>query len=182
MVSIIVSVLVPLLLYFLNKASKQNIAASGEGHYKLRMNKMYLIIGAASALVGILCLLLPVLAEEYSLEIFIASGVMFLFFMGCAVPCIMWYKNHNLIFGEQGFIAENAYGKRQDMQWGDISQVSFSSFAGVVSVVDKQGNVAKAHQHLVGFSSFVKTLIAQRDKYHFDAESLPLKTLGLGSY
>jgi hypothetical protein len=64
------------------------------------------------------------------------------------------------------------------MQWGDISQVSFSSFVGVISVVDKQGNVAKAHQHLVGFSSFVKTLIVQRDKYHFDTESLPLKTLG----
>lgn len=40
MVAVIVSVLVPLLLYVLNKASKQNIAASGEGHYKLRMNKM----------------------------------------------------------------------------------------------------------------------------------------------
>lgn len=182
MVSIIILVIVALLLYFLNRSSKQRVAALDNGGYELRMNKAYLIIGVAGAIVGVLFLLMPILADEYSLEIFIASGVMFLFFTGLTVPCIMWYKNHSLFFSEQGFVAENAYGKRQDMQWGNISQVSFSSFAGVISVVDKQGNVAKAHQHLVGFSSFVKMLIAQKNKYQFDIESLPLKTLGLDNY
>ncbi|NML64019.1 hypothetical protein HHL22_02260 [Hymenobacter sp. RP-2-7] len=182
MVPIIVSIIVPLLLYLLNRSSKQKVTALDNGGYELRMNKAYLIIGIAGAVVGLLFLLMPILADEYSLEIFIASGVMFLLVMGFTVPCIMWYKNHSLFFGEQGFITENAYGKRQDMQCGDISQVSFSSFAGVVSVVDKQGNVAKAHQHLVGFSSFVKMLMAQRDKYHFDTKSLSLKTLGLNNY
>jgi hypothetical protein len=179
MVAITVSVLVPLLLYFLNKASKKNVAASGEGSYELRMNNLYLLMGIMSAFLGLLFLLMPVLSNEYSLEIFIASGVMFLVFIGFAVPCILWYKNHRLFFNEQGFILKGAYGKKLQIKWEDISQVSFSSFTGVITVVDRQGNIAKAHQHLVGFSSFVKMLLVQKDKYRFASELLPLKTLGL---
>jgi glucan phosphoethanolaminetransferase (alkaline phosphatase superfamily) len=163
----------------MNRGSKQTVLISSDGHYELRMNKMYLIIGVICALIGLISLLIPVLANEYSSQIFTASGILFLFFVGGGIYCILWYRNHRLFFSEQGFTTESAYGEKQNMKWDDISQVSFNSFAGMVRVVDKQGNIAKAHQHLVGFSSFIKTLLAQKGKYHFATESLPLKALGL---
>ncbi len=117
MVPIIVSILVPLLLYFLNKASKQNVVAVNEGIYELHMNIIYLIIGVAGAIMSVLFLLLPVLADEYSVEIFIAAGLMFILSMGFSIPCILWYKNHRLSFDKAGFISENAYGKIQKTNW-----------------------------------------------------------------
>jgi glucan phosphoethanolaminetransferase (alkaline phosphatase superfamily) len=179
MVPVIVSILVPLLLYFLNKASKQNVAALNDGSYELRMNTAYLIIGAAGVIVSLLFLLLPVLADEYSIGIFTVSGIMFLLFMGFSVPCFLWYKNHHLSFNEAGFISRSAYGKSQQIKWHEINQVRFSAFMGVLYVTNKQGDTVKAHQHLVGFSSFIKMLQIQKDKYHFASESLPLRMLGL---
>jgi hypothetical protein len=179
MVAIVVSVLVPLFLFFMNRGSKQTVFVSNDGCYELRMNKMYLIIGVVCALIGLISLLMPVLANEYSLQIFITSGVLFLLFLGGGVYCILWYRNHRLFFGEQGFVTESVYGKRQNIRWDDIIQVNFSSFAGMVRVVDKQGNIAKAHQHLVGFSSFIRMLLVQKEKYHFATELLPVKMLGL---
>ncbi len=179
MVPIIVSILIPLLLYFLNRASKQNIAALSDGSYQLRMNVTYLVIGVVGIAVGLFSLLIPLLADEYSVEIFIATGFMFILFMGCAVPCFLWYKNHQLSFNDVAIISKNAYGKIQRINWSDVDQVRFNSFTGVVGIIDKQGNIAKAHQHLVGFSSFLKMLQTERSKYHFNCESLPLKTLGV---
>lgn len=181
MVPIIVSILISLLLYFLNKASKQNAAASDDGRYELRMNKAYLIIGAAGAIVGLLFLLLPILADEYSVGIFVVAGIMSLGFIGFSIPCFLWYKNHHVSFDEAGLTSKNAYCKSQQMKWDEINQVRFSPFMGVLYVVDKKGNTAKAHQHLVGFASFIKMLQIQKDRYHFASESLPLKTLGLSN-
>ncbi len=179
MVPIIVSILIPLLLYFLNKASKQNVAALDNGGYELRMNIAYLIIGVVGAITGILSLLIPILADEYSVEIFVVSGIMALLFLGFAIPCFMWYRNHSISYNEDGLTSKSAYGKGQQIRWSDISRVSFNSFMGVISIVDKQGNIAKAHQHLVGFSSLVEMLLIQKSKYRFTSESLPLKMLGL---
>lgn len=181
MVPIIVSILVSLLLYFLNKASKQNVAALGNGGYELRMNIMYLIIGAAGAIVGLLCMLLPILAGEYSVGIFVVAGIMSRCFIGFSIPCFLWYKNHHVSFDEAGLTSKNAYGKSQQIKWDEINQIRFNSFRGVLYVVDKKGNTAKAHQHLVGFASFVKMLQTQKDRYHFASDSLPLKTLGLSN-
>jgi hypothetical protein len=179
MVPVIVSILVPLLLYFLNKASKQHVAALDSGEYELRMNRAYLVISIAGALVGILFLLMPILADEYSVELFAVAGIMALLFLGFTIPCFMWYRNHFITYNEDGLTSKNAYGKEQKICWSDISRVSFNSFMGVISIVDKQGNITKAHQHLVGFSSLVEMLLIQKRKYHFTSESLPLKMLGL---
>lgn len=179
MVPIIVSILVPLLLYFMNKASKRSPVAQHDGRYELRMNKMYLIIGVAGVFVGVMFLLLPILADEYSTEIFVAAGIMFLLFMGFSIPCLLWYNNHRLSFDEIEMRSKSAYGKAQSINWSNITRVSFSSFRGVIDVTDKQGNVAKAHQNLVGVSSFVAILQMKKSIYHFETELLPLKALGL---
>lgn len=179
MVQIIVPIVVSLLLYFLNKASKQNVAALDSGSYSLRMNIAYLIIGILGATAGIIFLLLPILANKYSVEIFIVSGAKFLLFMGFSIPCFLWYKNHHLSFNEARLLSKNAYGKSQRISWSEINLVRFRSFMEVLEIVDKQGNVVKAHQHLVGFSSFVKMVQIQQGNYHFTGESLPLKMLGL---
>jgi hypothetical protein len=155
------------------------VAALDNGSYELRMNKAYLVIGVVGAIVGILSLLMPVLADEYSVEIFVVAGTMALLFLGLAIPCFMWYTNHSVTYDKHGLTSKSAYGKEQQICWADISRVSFNSFMGVVSIVDKQGNSAKTHQHLVGFSSLVEMLLIQKNKYHFASESLPLKILGL---
>lgn len=179
MVPIIVSILVPLLLYFLNKASKQSAVALHDGSYELRMNKMYLVIGAAGALVGVLFLLLPILADEYSTKFFFIAGIMFLLSMGFSMPCLLWYKNHRLSFDKVGMYSTSAYGKVQSINWSDVNRVGFSPFMGVIDVTDKHGSIAKVHQHLVGVSSFVAMLQTQKSIHHFETELLPLKTLGL---
>ena len=181
MVPIIISILTPLLLYFLNRASKQNAVALADGGYELRMNVMYLVIGVIGIGVGLFSLFIPLLADEYSVEIFIATSFIFMLFMGLAIPCFLWYKNHRLSFNDVAITSKDAYGKIQRINWSDVNQVRFNSFTGVVDVLGKQGSIAKAHQHLVGFSSFIKVLQAQKSKHLFASESLPLKMLGLNN-
>lgn len=181
MVPIIVSIVIPLLLYFLNKASKREANISDTGSFELRMNFMYQIIGIAGFLMSLIFLLMPVLADEYSAEIFVVSGFMFLLSLGVSVPVFLWYKNHHVSFDEMGLTSTNAYGKKQYIPWNNIRQIKFSAFMGVLQVFDKQGNVAKAHQHLVGFSSFVQALQAHEKKYHFACGELPIKMWGVNN-
>ena len=178
LVPVIVSVAVTVTLYFLKNASKaeSNVLESSAS---LRMSILYLIIGGAGLIMSILFLLMPVLAQEYSLEIFIVSGIFFVGFGAMSVVIIMWYWNHRVIYNENGLTATSYYGKKQWIAWNEIKRVKYSAFSGLVVVSDSHGNSVKAHQHLVGFVSLVRAMQSQAKKYHFDYEELPLRMLGI---
>jgi len=178
MVSIIVSISVSLLLYFLNKASKKEALSLINGSYELRMNRAYQIIGIAGIFSGLIFLFVPVMISEYSLGIILATGLMFLFFIGISVPCLLWYKNHYVRFDNISVYSNDLYGRNQQINWKDITSASFKPFAGVMALSDRNGNAVKVHQHLVGFSTFMETLLIQRDRYNFNCTKLPPNTEG----
>ena len=73
-----VTITVSLLLYFLNSASKRAMHALADGQYEIRMNRMYQVVGIIGILASIFVLFIPILAEEYSAQIFITTGLCFL--------------------------------------------------------------------------------------------------------
>ncbi|WP_155832909.1 hypothetical protein [Hymenobacter swuensis] len=169
----LISAVVLIMLYFLNKASGKRVEPYEQGRYSLYMSRIYQCIGLLGIGMSIVVLFMPVLAEEYTAEIFVATGVLFLLTMGLSLPCFLWYKNHRLQFDSSEVISRNFKGKEQIIKWEDVAQVRFSALSGLLTLIDKRGNTAKAHQHLVGFSTFVHELKSQKNKCNFSSELPP---------
>lgn len=169
----LISIVVLIVLYFLNKASGKKVDPYEQGKYSLYMSKIYQFIGLLGIGISVFILFMPVLAEEYTVEIFVATGVLFLFMMALSLPCFLWYKNHRLQFDSIEVVSKNFYGKEQRIKWEDIEHARFSALSGLLTLTDKRGNVAKAHQHLVGFSTFIHELKSQKNKCSFSSELPP---------
>ncbi|MDO7875767.1 hypothetical protein Q5H93_13570 [Hymenobacter sp. ASUV-10] len=82
MTSTIVFIAVGLLLYFLNNASRAPVVALEEGKYNLRMSKAYQLVGLLGIAVSVAVLAMPVIANEYSPEIFVVTGGLFIAIAG----------------------------------------------------------------------------------------------------
>ncbi len=170
---LLISTIVMIVLYFLNKASKKQVESFDNGGYLLRMSKIYQVVGVLGILMSIVILFMPVLAEEYTVEIYVATGVFCLFMLGLTLPCFLLYRNHSLQFDKIQMVSTNFYGREYRVKWEDVEQIRYSSLSGSVIITDKEGKFAKAHLHLVGFSTFVQELNRQKNEYNFSCGPIP---------
>jgi hypothetical protein len=138
---------------------------------------LYQIIGLLGSLVAGIGLFLPLLADEYSTSIFIASTLLFILFAALSTLCFLWYRNHRVNFNAEIITAQSAYGKSHNILWKDVAVVKFRPFAGKMEITDAFGNKISVHQHLVGFSTFISALKEKREVYNFTCESLPPSSL-----
>lgn len=144
---------ISLLMLYLNKASGRTIEAV-EGVYQLRIHKLYQFIGIVSSVIGSVLLVLPLIYDGLA-ALPVALG-MFLLFTGLGVPCILWYRNHHLIYNPEKISSKSWLGKSSEIYWKDIKNISFNSLSGLLLIEDARGTKVKAHQHLVGLKSFVE--------------------------
>ncbi|HEX8330555.1 MAG TPA: hypothetical protein VF629_23695 [Hymenobacter sp.] len=172
-VSIAVWVAVSLALYYLTKGGKRQIHATADGSFELRMAKLYQIIGLLGGIIAGIGLFLPLIANEYTTSIFVASSFVFMLFAALSTSCFLWYRNHKVKFNAETITAQNVYGKSEDILWKNIALVKFKPFAGKMEITDAFGKKISVHQHLVGFSTFIGELKEKRGVYNFVCESLP---------
>lgn len=161
---------VKLALDYLNKASSKKVSKNENGWHELRMNRLYQFIGISTGILGLSFLYLTI-GEQYSSSLIIIL-VISLGFTGLGFTCFLWYRNHKLRFNNKTIITSNVYGKQNSLNWEDISNISFNGVSGQITLTNKAGNTVKAHQHLVGLSSFVE-LIELKTKWTVKALKLP---------
>lgn len=142
---------------YLNRGAKTEIPQTNNGHFVLRMNKLYGIISVIGILLGLLIAIMIITTNAPFIIAFIVLAI----FLVTGIPLIMIYKNHYLKFDNNIIEVQNYIGKVQSLEWKKIRNISFNYFTGFISITDNYGTRIKVHYHLVGFSSFIRTMEAE---------------------
>jgi len=149
---------VTLSLAYLNKATAKPPIANGQGQYLLRMHKLYNYVGILAVLLACVFVIVPPLVETMDIAMAIMAIAMLLIFGGLGTLCLIYYRNHYLLFDENIIEVRNPKGQIRTISWHDIERASFNSFTGFLILTDRNGGKLKIHQHLVSLGKFVALL------------------------
>lgn len=151
----LVGFVVTLVMTFLNKAAGKQLMKSESGEYELRIHNLYNMIGLSAVGIGLIGIVAFLVYQEPDM-IYMAI-VLNIIFTPLGIVCILWYKNHKLIFNEKEVTTVNWLGKATTIQWTAINSINFNPFSGQV-ILKANKTTLKAHQHLMGLSDFFTTL------------------------
>lgn len=126
----------------------------------------------------VLCLVVtlgPILTDDPDTAMYIMIFFMFLLFGGLGLLCVLYYRNHNVLFDNSMIEVQNRFGKTKITTWDKIKKVSFTPTTGLLTFIDSDGQKLKVHQHLVGISRLVGVL---ESKTSWKAKDLRLPMKG----
>jgi uncharacterized membrane protein len=170
----VIGIVVSTVFAFLTKGTSKSVAIDQNGHYNLRMNKLYGIMGVIGLVFGLLFLIfLPLTVGIYDRDVWVGVILMLLIFWGTGIPCLMYYRNHRITFNENSVSVVNVYGKVNEIKWSSVLDIKFKALSGLL-VLSTKDEIVKVHQHLVGLSEFVE-LIEKKTKWTRKDLKVPLK-------
>jgi hypothetical protein len=159
LVSSVVGVLV---IWYLTKGA-DHIVHNELNRTELRMNKLYLTCGIIGVVVGLVSVSLLFISEFHNQRTFLIVLTLLnsLIFLCAGVPCLMYYRNHRVIFTDSDFLVIDVWGEPFDVPWDDVTGVEFNKWTGLYSLQTRNNKVVKLHSHLVGANMFLR-LVAER--------------------
>ena len=142
----------------INKATGKHIAADLEGRYTLRMQKAYNILGWICVVIA--CSPVVALFFEMPTKIgaWIVLGLLFFSFGFAAALCILYYRNHQVAFDTTYIEVTSPLRKVTTSTWDKIVQTKYSYNAGLLTLIDSDGQKLKINHHLIGLSTFISLL------------------------
>lgn len=153
---------VSLALYFLNKGAKDKVDQNENGEFKLKMHKLYLIVGYVCCALGLV--MLAMVFNDIFIRKVIEAGqlipiiFMFVMFGGLGFACVLWGRNHYIIFDENQIIVSSVYGKINKILWAEIVSIEFSNISGLITIKNAEGIKIKIQMHLLGLIEFLNTM------------------------
>jgi hypothetical protein len=149
---------VALTLRYLHKSTSKSISTDDKGQFSIRMHKLYNIVGIISIVLCLVITIGPILAGESDIGIYIMTFFMFLLFGGLGLLCILYYRNHNVLFDTTSITVQSPFGKLKSTSWQKLAKASFNPTSGMLILTDSDGQKLKIHQHLVGLNKFIRML------------------------
>lgn len=168
--SLVTTVLTAAAIGYINKAAQKRPDPSITGQYILRVHKIYNITGYASLIFGIL-MVLSTFFEKFELNYYILTLVCFVFFAGLGTLCILYYRNHYLLFDNTMIEVRGPLGRLNRLKWSEIQTAGFNSMSGLIKLKGKDGQAIRINRHLVGLPRFIAML---EDKTGLKADQLQL--------
>lgn len=148
--------------HYMKKPTGKSIEADLVGNYTLRMQKTYNILGW-------FCTTLFVIATvgitfDNSTDgpsnafAYVIPAFGFLILGGGGVLCILYYRNHQVVFDATYIEVTNPLGKVKTSTWDKIIKTKFSHTTGLLTLTDSDGQKLRVNQHLIGLGTFVHLL------------------------
>jgi hypothetical protein len=154
----LITFVVSLTLYFLNKGAKDKVVQNENGEFRLKMHKLYLLVGYFCCALGILLFSLLFLINNIKVGALIPIIFMSIMFGGLGFACVLWGKNHYIIFDENQIIVSNVYGKINKILWTEIVSIEFSNTSGLITIKNADGIKIKIQMHLLGLIEFLNIM------------------------
>jgi lipid-A-disaccharide synthase-like uncharacterized protein len=137
-----------LTMYLLNRYASSN-PITDKNNTILVMPKVYLYLGYIGTLFIIVLLMGWLITEGFDSSM-LPYLLFYPFMIGGGITVIFTYHRHNVVFDENKISSTNIYGKKSEINWDDISKISFNQFSGMITLSVKNGGKVKMHQHLKG--------------------------------
>ncbi|RYY58061.1 MAG: hypothetical protein EOO09_00380 [Chitinophagaceae bacterium] len=155
--SAIIGIAISVTYAYLAKQQSKAPAVEASGRTLLRMSKVYLVTFVISALIALVCLVVPPFLADVDLGLVISVLAILILFGWGAMFCFLIYRNHFVAFDETGFQVRSLFGKQEVVEWAQVSRWKFNSFSGNLVIRTADGLKVKVSQHLVGLNSFLDT-------------------------
>jgi hypothetical protein len=142
----------------INRATGKRIEADWEGRYTLRMQKAYNILGWICGVIA--CSPVVALFFEVPTNIggWVAFGFLFFSFGFAAALCILYYRNHQVVFDKTYIEVTSPLRKVTTSTWDKVVKTKYSYNAGLLTLIDSDGQKLKINHHLIGLATFVSLL------------------------
>src|SRR5690606_25037750 len=96
-----------------------------EGTYELRLPRFYEFFGFGSIVIGFFVFIL--MGIKFHFEDIMAGLFMLFIFEGLGLVCVLWYRNHKVIFNKFTVSSTNWLGKTTAIEWKRVYNISFNS-------------------------------------------------------
>ncbi|MBW8684743.1 hypothetical protein [Chitinophaga rhizophila] len=156
--SAIAHVITAALEILINKATVKHIENDWEGRYTLRMQKAYYILGWICGLIAITPVLVLTFEVPTDIAGWIAFGGIFLGAGFFAVLSILYYRNHQVIFDKKYIEVTSPIRNVTTTTWDKVVKVKYSYNAGLITLIDRDGQKLKINHHLIGLHTFLSVL------------------------
>jgi len=147
--------------YFLNKAASRPVSSTPHGVYTIRMAKFYGIIGYICIALAIIPLIIAPFTTDNDIGTYISMLVIFILFGFLGVLSVFYYRNHRVTFNHQYVLIRDVFNREKRAEWSEFEKAKFNPSSGSITFKAKDGRKCRIHQHLIGFSTFVRVMEAQ---------------------
>jgi ABC-type Fe3+-siderophore transport system permease subunit len=149
-------------LIYLNRATRKKITPDAAGRLYLRMNNLYSLAGVTGLLIGLGLTISTFFRDEpFTWETMVLIGLILGIFWGAGIPCLLYYKNHRVIFDDTTITVVNVFGGSKTVAWHEITAARFKPLTGMITIYSPATTV-KVHQHLIGLSHLVNKLTEKK--------------------
>lgn len=141
-----------------NKATGRRIAADFEGRYILRMQNAYNILGWVCGVIAGSPVVALFFEVPTDISGWIAFGFLFFSFGFAAALCILYYRNHQVVFDKTYIEVTGPLRKVKTSSWAKVVKTKYSYNAGLLTLIDSDGQKLRINHHLIGLATFVSLL------------------------
>lgn len=147
------------IFFVLSSGTNAKVKPDKNGDFKLRMNKIYLIVGwmALILLTGVNFILI----QRMNFTSFQEDHVIFiadLLVLPVAILSIISYRRHNVVFNSDELTINTRNGNSYTFPWEDITDVEYNAFNSNIKIKTRNSGTLKVNQYLIGFKSFIEML------------------------
>ena len=150
----VIGAVITTMMYFVNKGANKAIETIN-GVTELRMNKFYQIVGYSALVIFLGFIVAAIYINETAF--YIALIFIFLLFGGTGLACVLWYRNHKIIFDDNKITVYNWKKQVEEIYWEEITAIKFRPIAGNIKITGSN-KIVKVHQHLVGLKTFIQKI------------------------
>lgn len=135
------------------------------GRIELRMSRWYLALGIMGVLLGTASLATLFFEDAHIHRTFlrVLGALCTLIFLGTGLPCVLYYRNHRVIYTESEFMLVNVWGDLRTYDLSQVVSIELNKWTGLFQLKTKSGLSLKVHTHLIGVTGFLNLI---REKNH----------------
>jgi len=158
--ALILSIVLALVFYTLNKASEAYLPYSKETRH-MRVHALYRAVGIGCLVVSAATLCASFIMFQ-DMKWLLALTALFALL---GLPCWVFYINHRVFLEDTKITVTSFLGKTRSLLWSDVKRASFSQLSHNLCIEGKDTLKLHIHEHIVGFATISEYLLEMTNVY-----------------
>ena len=151
------------------KASKRHPTENSKGQKVLILPSLFGLIGIFSAMAGTSVIIYGLI--DFDGENIIPQFLIFILFTTLGMLLVLEKWISKIILTKKSIVKINMFGKRKEIKWKDITDVTFSSGTLELKIRNDETKI-NCHKHLIGFDHIVDQL-EKNTEFHREQLKIP---------
>lgn len=148
-----------IMLQGITKRNGRNARVNEQGFTILNMHEVFLAIGLVAMAAAIGYLMKIILIGPHEWAGYYVAGLLLVICGMMAVPSILLYRNHKVMFDDDNIEVKNMTGKSASVKWDDVADFRYDPLTGFVVITGRNGEKLKIYSSLNGIELFKEKMV-----------------------